>query len=393
MERKLKLVAIARDESAYLPEWIYHHLSMGFDEIEVLVNYTEDNSITVLEKIGLKYPVKYRVIDKSIIDESQDFQISAYKMAAKELSAGFDYLMFLDIDEFWTDSEGKKKIKDLLLEYNYPEALSFQWGIKLETNKLFDLCYSEENEVISSRFSRVIFKLNPFPEKINVHKVDIKSGRYLFSNGKEVVVKNKSELGDDLFDVKKIDRYFVCHRIYRSELEYVSLLGRGRPRHHNEGKEEFKLKDNRFGYKTTFNNKVKYQYSNYKEYSDKYHEFIGGCDIWADLDEAKLFVINRYHYVIRRMMKMKGADINVINKVLNGVTTEEVQDVFEKIREREKVKKKESKLTDALRDAAIALEKENVNLSLKLMKIAKSYREHGALINKKIKEYQEIINS
>lgn len=392
MEQKIKLVAIARDESAYLPEWIYHHLSMGFDEIEVLVNYTEDNSITVLEKIGLKHPVKYRLIDKSIIDESQDFQISAYKMAAKELSAGFDYLMFLDIDEFWTDSKGEKNIKDLLSEYNYPEALSFQWGVKLETNKLFDLCYSEENEVIPSRFSRVIFKLNPFPEKVNVHKVDIKSGRYLFSNGEEVKVKNKSELGDDLFDAKKIDRYFICHRIYRSELEYVSLLGRGRPRHHNKGKEEFKLKDNRFGYKATSNNKVKYQCNYSNEYEEKYHDFIVECGIRSELDEAKLFIINRYHYVIRKMIGMKGADLEIVNKVLNGVTTEEAQDVFEKIKERKKAKKKESKLADTLRDAAIALEKDNVNLSLKLMRMAKSYREHGILINNKIKEYQEVID-
>jgi len=57
---KIKLVAIAKDEAAYLPEWIYHHLHFGFDEIEVYVNFTTDNSYEVLAAIAKHHPVRYR---------------------------------------------------------------------------------------------------------------------------------------------------------------------------------------------------------------------------------------------------------------------------------------------------------------------------------------------
>lgn len=37
-----KIIAVAKDEGAYLAEWIFYHLYKGFDEIEVLINRTTD---------------------------------------------------------------------------------------------------------------------------------------------------------------------------------------------------------------------------------------------------------------------------------------------------------------------------------------------------------------
>lgn len=44
MAMKVKLVAIAKDEAAYLPDWIFHHLYFGFDSIDIYVNNTTDNT-------------------------------------------------------------------------------------------------------------------------------------------------------------------------------------------------------------------------------------------------------------------------------------------------------------------------------------------------------------
>lgn len=41
---KIKLIAIAKDEAAYLPDWIFHHLYFGFDSIDIYVNNTTDNT-------------------------------------------------------------------------------------------------------------------------------------------------------------------------------------------------------------------------------------------------------------------------------------------------------------------------------------------------------------
>ena len=50
MEAKIKLVAIAKNEAAYLPQWIHHHFSIGFNEIEIFINDTTDNSLAICEK-------------------------------------------------------------------------------------------------------------------------------------------------------------------------------------------------------------------------------------------------------------------------------------------------------------------------------------------------------
>ena len=50
MKPKIKLVAIAKNEAAYLPQWI-HHFLVGFNEIEIYINDTTDNSVAICEKI------------------------------------------------------------------------------------------------------------------------------------------------------------------------------------------------------------------------------------------------------------------------------------------------------------------------------------------------------
>lgn len=50
---KVKLVAVAKDESAYLAEWCAHHLYFGFDEITVYLNRTTDNSCDVLSRLSV----------------------------------------------------------------------------------------------------------------------------------------------------------------------------------------------------------------------------------------------------------------------------------------------------------------------------------------------------
>ena len=51
----IKLVAIAKDEAAYLAEWIYHHLSIGIKEIDVYLNGVTDNSYKLMRLIHAKH--------------------------------------------------------------------------------------------------------------------------------------------------------------------------------------------------------------------------------------------------------------------------------------------------------------------------------------------------
>ena len=60
---RIKLAAIAKDEAAYIPLWVYHHLRFGFDSIDVWINASNDNSIKILEKIKEKNHIKINFFD------------------------------------------------------------------------------------------------------------------------------------------------------------------------------------------------------------------------------------------------------------------------------------------------------------------------------------------
>ena len=74
--QKVAVVAIAKDESPYLADWIHHYLFSGFDYLYIGINRTTDSTFSVLEKITEKHPnVIYEDvnwIDKSHIGQNRD---------------------------------------------------------------------------------------------------------------------------------------------------------------------------------------------------------------------------------------------------------------------------------------------------------------------------------
>lgn len=66
---RIKIFAIAKDEAAYIPQWVHHHFYFGFDEIEIWLNNIEDNSIEVCKRLSNTYEnFKYKVAD-DILEE------------------------------------------------------------------------------------------------------------------------------------------------------------------------------------------------------------------------------------------------------------------------------------------------------------------------------------
>ncbi len=60
---RILLAGIAKNEAAYLPEWVFHHLNLGVTSVMVYVNNTTDNSESILKKMGETPPVNYKVVD------------------------------------------------------------------------------------------------------------------------------------------------------------------------------------------------------------------------------------------------------------------------------------------------------------------------------------------
>ena len=98
MERDIKvaIVAIARLENDYINEWLGHHLGIGIAHI-----YVYDNSSSEEEKLINRVYEKY--LDRVTIIPAYDkvqYQMPAYKDAYRKYGNLYDYLIYIDIDEY-----------------------------------------------------------------------------------------------------------------------------------------------------------------------------------------------------------------------------------------------------------------------------------------------------
>jgi hypothetical protein len=91
------LVATAKNEGPYLWEWVAYHRSIGFDNIIIFQNDSDDLTseiLTCLQEIGV---VKY------LYNHAKQgaHQVSAYKRSARQAEyQSADWIMALDLDEF-----------------------------------------------------------------------------------------------------------------------------------------------------------------------------------------------------------------------------------------------------------------------------------------------------
>ena len=95
-DRSATLVAIAKNESFYLMEWIAHHFVVGFQRIIVFNNDSTDHTLELLSRIAELDP-RLTVIDWPSRPDGTP-QESAYNHAVELASS--EWIAFLDIDEF-----------------------------------------------------------------------------------------------------------------------------------------------------------------------------------------------------------------------------------------------------------------------------------------------------
>lgn len=94
---KVCLVAIAKNEGRFLPEWLAHYLSLGIDRIFLFDNESSDQTAQVLTAAARVFPVTR--IDWHCREEESP-QLTAYQYALRRLARGFDWVCFFDCDEF-----------------------------------------------------------------------------------------------------------------------------------------------------------------------------------------------------------------------------------------------------------------------------------------------------
>lgn len=102
-------VCIVKNEADDIGEWIAFHIAIGIKTILIYDNASTDNTVNVVIAFSKKYDVRLVRWDLT----SQDYQRQAYEDAIKRLLSEFDWIVFMDSDEFIASHDPRSSFKFL----------------------------------------------------------------------------------------------------------------------------------------------------------------------------------------------------------------------------------------------------------------------------------------
>lgn len=325
MKNKIKLVAVAKDEAAYIPLWVFHHLYFGFDEIEIILNRTNDNSENILKLISNNCPiVKYSKcdwIDLLNSNVSKNLQNIAYAKAyAEAKDSGFSHVFFIDIDEFWVPLDFRKKIQDFVGNFDVAVSVSFQWACELGLDEEFALIQEKGNYVLRPQVKTLI-SCDANVEQMRIHCPSLVSrSLHILADGNKFTPSNREPQVCHKDSVKLMDA-FLIHRIYRSKREYMSTLLRGNPQNQN-----LEFKKNRDGFHKDHKDKILLSFDSeiFNLYKNLYDNFCESLKINKEIQVAKKYVMDKYVDAVKFVENSIRIDIEGTRKILSGVDIPEV---------------------------------------------------------------------
>ena len=317
---KVKLVAIAKNEAAYLPEWICHHLHFGFAAIEIHYNGCSDNTPEVARAFSsesVQFINADAVFERSKAKPQIEIYRHAFSAAKKQ---GFDHVMFLDIDEFWVPYDLSTSIADFIQSAPYFDVLSFQWANKVSDYTPFSTALDESIRVQPARQLKSVYKSFITPGLLNPHNILDNSLIKLESSFSPFVPSNRyhSLAATDTLP----PRAFVLHRKYRSQIEYIASLDRGVV---GRGKSVVSIfKSNRAGFenKKAFET-IEFSKSALAAYQKAVNTSLTNYEAEEILERARDGVKQRFYKVLNNIRSAPLAEASVIHKILRNVTLEE----------------------------------------------------------------------
>ena len=312
----IKLVAIARNEAAYIPSWVFHHFRIGVDIIEIYINNTDDNSLKICRRIKKAYPnfnfIKADPLLTKSLAKGKSFQITAYNRSLRRSKRNKDnatHLLTLDLDEYLTPANLKENIKNLLTENKEADAISFLWYSD-------DYSRSQATFQPHLRDKTTVYRLNHLKSlaKISGRIKSCIHHNFLFTEGAPVsnafgglhdiqlsdnvntsIHRSKVSMSFlDTLNAHKVEPWFILHCIYRSEDEYLASLCRGR-KHNNDSSP---LKKNRWGLRPyPFFNPIElvvaFDKEELRSYKAEYQSFISECEIRKEIKSARGMIKKR----------------------------------------------------------------------------------------------------
>ena len=332
----VKVVAIAKNEGAYLPEWIYHHLYFGFDALEIHYNRCSDNTVALVNYFETNSKVKFINAD-AIFSKHTNPQSYVYKAALKKSrKEGFSHVLFIDIDEFWTPLDLESSIKDCVTSAPNHDVMNFTWINKYELDPAFSRALCEKTQFVNAVQVKSMLKTYVFPVVLNPHNVVEKALTYITSSGaaSKFTNSNFSRLDDNEFS-NQLQPYVVIHRMIRSQIEYIALLAKGRP--HAQSSHQIAMKNNRAGIPNESDvEELAFPPIAFQNYQRYINEKLDCSELGRLTNESQSFVLKSYDKVVKMIASAPPDAAPLIEKSLRNVTLQDIDVALQQFYKRAK---------------------------------------------------------
>ncbi len=121
---KSAICMIVRDEARDILEWIAFHALAGFNTQIIFDNGSTDGTAELIQGARRHYDIRFHEWD----NRTADSQVLAYKAACEAYKLEFDWIAFLDSDEFLVTADGSL-VNDFLARFDTWSAIALNWAI------------------------------------------------------------------------------------------------------------------------------------------------------------------------------------------------------------------------------------------------------------------------
>ena len=241
---RVALIAIASNETAYLAQFVFHHLRLGFAPIIIISNNSQDATAEMASHLAASLPDIHHMDGNPWrrIWKLNEFQLRAYQMGINLLDGMKfkpDYTMFLDIDEYWTPIGDYLDISEYINQHDAPDAFMFNWVLPDNDQAPFSHPFLENFIGVPHNHMKMLWKYRNPVKILNPHAVAADGmDREIVVSGLPLIERHATANTP-----KHPGNAMIVHQMFRSMPEYIAILTRGRP------SLDVKFKTNRWGYR------------------------------------------------------------------------------------------------------------------------------------------------
>jgi GT2 family glycosyltransferase len=224
---KSAISLIVKNECQDLAEWIAHYTELGADQLVIYNDGSDDGTTELLDRLSQTFPVRHIRWNTS---ESSS-QTAAYADCLKQFGSEFDWIGFLDGDEFLIPPSGQL-LADLLNRHQNHDAIAINWlvfgtsGVADTNGALITetLTHRAEDDFAANAHVKIFVRPPKFKKVSNPH--------YFQGFTDWADVTGRPIVWSDIPGITKevvVGDWRLHHYVLRSDAHWARRLKRGRP--------------------------------------------------------------------------------------------------------------------------------------------------------------------